>query len=213
MKKRKRTAWSRRIERNILACYYRASVDDRAEGLYWYETAHNDAKTLSERHDVTLEQAVGVIAALSPGRQWGLNLLDEDQLIAAYVAGKRLPGVGSYGRRNIVKARKILDGESPMDVLPVTGPKTRAFYTLILDPTDATTVCVDRHAKAVAVNRLGSDIDGSNVVHVSEYEFYAWHYRAIAERLGLLSHQMQATTWVCWRRLHGNLNQLDLIPF
>jgi len=161
---------------------------------------------------VTLEQAAGVIASLSPGCQWGRNLQDADQLIAAHVAWKRLPNVGSYGRRNIVKARKILDGDSPFDVLPETGPKTRAFYSLIVNPANATTVCIDRHAKAVAVNRVGSGVDRTNVVRASEYEFYAWHYRAIAERLGLLSHQLQAVTWVCWRRLHGNLDQTDL-PF
>src|SRR5678815_583354 len=112
MKRNKWTAKpnSKRMERNILACYHRANAQDRAEGLHWYQTAHNDAAFIAFKHGVTLAQAVGVIACLSPGREWGLNLQDADQLIAAFVAGKRLPNVGSYGRNNINKSRRILQG-------------------------------------------------------------------------------------------------------
>ena len=204
---------SPRLERNILACYHRATPSDREEGLYWYATAHNDAAAIAARHGVTVAQAAGVIACLSPGRTWGLNLQDANDLITAFVAGKRLPMVGSYGRNNVNKARSILQGIDPLHVLRAsTGPKTRAFYMLILDPSDTHTVCVDRHAKAVCLGRVGSDADKSNVVRPNQYAFYARHYQTLALRLGLAAHQVQAICWTTWRRVHGNLNQNSL-PF
>lgn len=205
---------SKRLLRNILACYHRASDTDRREGLYWYETAHSDATALAERYGVTVWQASGVIAALSPSNQWGSNLLDADVLMAAWRAGKALPSVGVYGLRNVLKAGRILNG--PGDGASVllqfnrkTGPKTWAFYQLIAEPLDNDLVCIDRHAKALAVNR---EAQFQDIVRPSEYEHLARHYRHVAGLVGLLPHQVQAVTWVTWRRLDKNLAQQDL-PF
>jgi len=210
----RRARLSKRLLRNILACYHRASDMDRREGLYWYETAHSDAQALADRYGVTVWQAAGVIAALSPGARWGSNLLDADLLMASWRAGKALPAVGVYGARNVAKAGRILHG--PGDGASVllqfnkkTGPKTWVFYQLIAEPLDSSLVCIDRHAKAIAVNRSAAD---SDIVRPSEYEHLADHYRHIAELVGLLPHQVQAITWVTWRRLDKNLAQTDL-PF
>jgi hypothetical protein len=66
--------WSKRIERNLLAVWLRASDTDRSEGLYWYATAQADARAMATRHGVTLETVCRVIAVLSPGRNWGAKL-------------------------------------------------------------------------------------------------------------------------------------------
>lgn len=208
---------SKRILRNILACYHRASDTDRREGLYWYETAHNDAVALAERYGISVYQSAGVISALSPTNGWGSNLLDADILISAWRAGKRLPIVGVYGFNNVAKAGSILNGASDgLSVLSQfnqkTGPKTWAFYQLIAEPLNSDLVCVDRHAKAIALNCLASDIDGSATVRRSEYAYIARHYVEIARLVELLPHQVQAITWITWRRLSGNLEQIDL-PF
>jgi len=202
---------SKRMLRNIENCYHTANTADREEGIYWYQTAHNDALAIARRHNVPVSQAAGVIAALSPGREWGMNLQDADELIRAFVAGQTLPMVGSYGKKNINKARAILRGADPLDVLPLTGPKTRAFYRLILDPADLRTVCVDRHAKAVSLNKLGSDVEHTNAVRHYEYEWYARHYQTMAERYDIAAHQLQAVCWVTWRRLGGDLS--TEVPF
>lgn len=210
-KARKKTNWhkralSQRLIRNILSVFHQASDSDRSEGLYWYQTANRDAQSLAERFQVSLSVAVGVIAALSPGRNWGLNLQDAEKLLHAFTNDLPLPHVGSYGRKNVAKARRIMQGENPFDVLPPTGPKVRAFYSLILDPASNLEVCVDRHALAIAVGRVQPE---SVTVRVFQYGFFAKHYSAAAAILGLLPHQVQAVTWVTWRRLKAQ----DEVPF
>lgn len=203
MKKSK--TWSRRLERNILRVYELANDLDRADGLRWYASAHEQAILTADRNGITLEQSAGVIAAISPGLQWGLNVMQAESLIRAYLAHAELPMVGVYGRKNVDKAIRILEGEAPLEVLPLTGPKVRAFYACILNPQTSTEVCVDRHAKCLALGLRGTRKGAASsnkdaIVQPAQYPYYAWHYRKLAERLGLVPHQLQAITWVAWRR-------------
>ncbi|HEY6019445.1 MAG TPA: hypothetical protein VIY48_05965 [Candidatus Paceibacterota bacterium] len=215
---KKFTRWSRRIERNILAVYARANESDRAEGLFWYSKAHDTARNLAEKHGISVAQAVGVIAAISPGNSWGRNILEADEFIHAYVHGYKLPSVGVYGRRNVAKARRILNGESGESVLHTkTGPKVWAFYSNILNPHISQELTIDRHAKGLAYNfgsqRKGFATDDKlSIVGRVEYRYLVRHYRVIAERLGLVPHQLQAITWVTWKRIEGRMEQSE-IPF
>jgi hypothetical protein len=216
---KKHSRWSRRLERNILAVHTRASEYDRADGLEWYAHAHSEALRIAEVYGLPLAQAAGAIAAISPGKNWGLNVLDAEELIRAFqrgARGRRLPALSPYGGANIRKCERILEGEAPLAVLPETGPKVRAFYLCILAPRTCQEVVIDRHAKGLAVNRpgvKGATEDSAAVVRAgAEYQSLARHYRVIAGRLGLLPHQLQAICWVTWQRLQGNLAQYDL-PF
>ena len=143
--------YSPKIATNLHRCYARASATDRAEGLAWYENAHEVAVQLGARYGVTTRDACGVLAALSPGRQWGMNVQDADTFLDEWshgARGKRLPLVGSYGWRNILKAAKCASGIDPMEVLG--GFKVRAFYACMFNP-QSVDVCIDRHAKSVAL--------------------------------------------------------------
>ena len=217
--RRKRKKWhgySQRIERNILGVYIRASESDRDEGLHWYRNANLTCQAIAARCNVGLDRAVGVVAALSPGREWGLNLLEAEELIKEWTKGRKgrdLPQVGTYGRRNVIKAERILSGDAPLEVLG--GNKVRSFYANILDPLGSSEVTIDRHAKGLAIrsNSLkGATAEEDANVSRAEYPFYARHYVKVADRLGLIPHQLQAICWVTWRRLRGNLAQTDL-PF
>lgn len=213
---KKYRGYSRRIERNILSVYIRANEYDRAEGMHWYGNAYTSARVIAHKHGISVSQSIGVISAMSPGLNWGLNLIQAEELIKAYMSGLRgndLPRLGTYGRRNIVKACRILDGEKPLDVLG--GDKVRSFYQNILSPTGITAVTIDRHAKGLAVRSnsvKGATAETDSIVTPAEYPYYARHYIKLAERLGLIPNQLQAICWVTWRRLKGELNQEDL-PF
>jgi hypothetical protein len=193
--------------RNLDTCYERATEGDRAEGLNWYPSAHAQAVTFADSYGVTVDAACGVIAALSPGRNWDTNLddarifLDEWQRGAR---GNRLPLVGSYGWRNVRKAAAIASGSAPLDILG--GNKVRAFYACMADPSNDCHVCIDRHAKCAAVGRFLGD----TVVSNAEYPILARHYLRAASRNHLLPNQYQAIIWVTWRRLKGVLEQEDL---
>ncbi len=215
-KSKKYRGYSKRIERNILSVYIRANEYDRAEGLHWYSNAQDSAQSIADKLGVSLTQSIGVISAMSPGLNWGLNVLQAEELITAYVKGLRgndLPKLGTYGRRNIVKACRILDGEKPLDVLG--GDKVRSFYQNILDPQGLDSVTIDRHAKGLAIrsnSSRGATAEVDAIVTPAEYPYYRKHYIKLAERLGLVPNQLQAICWVTWRRLKGEINQEDL-PF
>ncbi len=200
MAKRKAKTWSRKFETNILKVYAKATDAEREQGLHWYATAHKDAQAIADKHGVTLVDAAGVIASISPGLEWGLNLIQAEALIGAFVRNEPLPQVGVYGRKNVNKARRILEGENPLQVLPATGPKVRAFFDCILNPETSELITVDRHAKCLAHYQL-SERQKTSIVRPAEYLHLARHYRQLAKRLGLIPHQLQAITWVTWKRL------------
>ncbi len=206
---RRSKRYSQTIQRNLLACYQRASTFDVAQGLVWYSNANQTAQWLAGSYHVSLESACGVLAALSPGNPWDKNITDAEEFIRAYVSGNRgryLPKVGSYGRKNRVKAERILTGKFPLDVLG--GDKVRAFYSNILCPDARGIVTIDRHAKCCAVGvKLA---DKATLVRPAEYRYLTRHFLRCSEIVGVLPTQFQAVVWVTWRRLNGVLDQMDL---
>lgn len=202
MKTNKYSRWSRKLECNILRVYNAASSEEREVGMLWYAVAHDHASAMALRHSVSISVACGTIAAISPGLEWGRNLLEAESLLRAFQAGKRghqLPTVGIYGKRNMAKAIAILQGEAPLSVIPETSPKVRAFYETILSPTDSQAVTVDGHAYCLAYGIR--DGRWKQSFKPNKYAYVAWHYRHLAARLGLLPSQLQAVCWVTWRRI------------
>lgn len=196
----KRKTWSRKFETNILRVYNSARPSEIAEGMVWYSNGHEYALTLAEKYNLTVEQTCGVIAAISPGSAWGVNVLNAEQLCKEFTEGRKLSCVGSYGWRNVYKAKRILNGHDPLDVFPLTSPKVRAFYACLASPKTSQEVCIDRHAKCAAYGVM-ADRDSVSVVRNSEFTALAWHYARLANRHNLLPHQFQAIVWVAWRRI------------
>lgn len=176
---------------NILAVYRNASPAQLAEGLAWYQTAHELAVILADSHDGDVLKAAGVISALSPRVQWTYN---QTLAIKTY-AEKGITG-GALGV-NIRKADAIYNGAPVYNTLK--APKTVAFAQTIADPTDAFAVVIDRHAVSVAIGRCSTDDDTKDLGRRGFYEAYASAYRIAAARVGISPSQMQAVTWVAWR--------------
>lgn len=71
------------ITENLRASLDAATPSERAEGMVWYDNAHETAVGLGERYGVTTEQAAGVLAALSPQADWEtVNIPAADRLLA-----------------------------------------------------------------------------------------------------------------------------------
>ena len=201
---------SRKITNNLLALWESRTETDESEGLLWYARANRRGQELSLRHDVTLSQAVGVIAVLSPGCEWGKNLQYSDELLAAWNSGRRgseLPMVGVYGNRNLDKAKLILAGHSPVEVIPDSSKKVKAFYSCLLQPSDSLAVVIDRHAKCAALNLRSTKSGAASqdvTVRSGEYDYLSRHYVKLADRFGLLPSQFQAALWLIWKKLGEN---------
>lgn len=178
---------------NVLAAVEQATPAQYAEGMAWYQAAHTFAVGLAEEHGLTVEQAAGVIAALSPQLPWDRNLTYAELLVRTGSA----PTLG----RSIRQANAILDGADPLDVLG--GAKTRSFFANIFDPDGSHAVTIDRHALDVALGVKGTDKSRKLIERKGAYELVADAYRNAAERIGVLPNQAQAIAWVAWRNDHA----------
>ena len=190
---------------NIKAIYQLATLTEKQDGITWYPVALDIARTIADEHDLTVPQAIGVIAALSPRNRWERNVQDAVSLTTAFNAGgaeqAMVTKVCTFSS-NKAKAVKILQLVAPtMDqVLEVlSGPKLREFASCIAGLPD---VCIDGHAYCIwAANRTGlKDVPAIGVKLRREIKA---DYQAAADKLGVTPSACQAITWVVWRRIHG----------
>lgn len=185
--------------RNILAVWDRATPESLVEGLAWYETANQFARSLT-RPGLSLVTAAGVIAALSPQKSWAHN---KTLAILATTNGKASKHTSAMCKL----ADEILAGNAPLDVLK--GHKTRDFFRCIYNPYDTDSVCIDRHAVSIGVGKFLGDDAGTkyvNLKRVGEYERVQRAYRRAALHIGnVRPSQVQAVTWVQWRKEHAHL--------
>lgn len=182
----------RELQRNIRRMLKQATPEQWAEGEVWYQDAHTFARGLAERFGITLEQAAGVTAALSPNTFWPTNMDNAVKMCQT----RKAPTFGG----NVAKARAILDGADPLDVLG--GPKTRAFYANIVAPDDMDgPATIDRHACDLACGLRRAGTYRRELRAVNGYQQLAAAFVAVARRMGLAACVVQAIAWVVWRDL------------
>lgn len=198
--------------RHILAMLTMASQADIEQGKEWYDRAHRLGVRLMNAYGLSLGQCVGVISALSPNNKWERNCADAESMIKAYAHGADPMSVKVCTfNANKKKAAQIieLDMESAdPEAIPqiLSGRKVVAFYKSIMGHNDA--VCVDGHAYAIWL--------GERVPITQTPSIGVNLYAAIARSYVLASHrateicgerltpaQVQAVTWVTYRRLLG----------
>jgi len=206
---------ARAVTRNISGMLQLASQADILAGVDWYDRAHKLAVRLIHAYDgLTLGQAVGVIAVLSPNNKWARNCTDAEAMIKAWhMGGDPLTVKVCTFNPNKAKAAAILalsdaETQGADDVIAkiLKGRKVTAFYRSILGDPDA--VCVDGHAYAVWIGeRIPTTQTPS--IGVKLYADIARAYQLVAKRsyelcgTTLTPTQVQATTWVTYRRLLG----------
>lgn len=191
--------------RNIKAIFELAGAAEIADGNAWYGVAKSIAIVLADQYGVTTAQAVGVLAALSPRNKWSRNVVDAEALISAYVAAgseqARLTKCCTFSA-NKEKAIKIL--ESGAETIPtileiLSGPKLREFASCIAGLPDC---CIDGHAWCIWQGSRVTLADVPSIGVRLRKEIKADYAQAAAD-LGLSSSELQAITWVTWRRIHG----------
>jgi hypothetical protein len=213
------------LTRNITATFRAASPEDRVNGRDWYQRARTLAEYLASTYEPAdgedswapgaVERAAGVIAALSPRLAWRKNV---EYAKMAYRLFYSTPGVKHplqsqavflqsipTLKANALKAFRILSGEESDDVLG--GPKVRAFYFTIVNPSDPRAVVVDRHAVDVAFGEVLDDARrGVALGRKGAYDSVSALYRRAAVVISRETGQewtpaeIQATTWTYWRR-------------
>ena len=188
--------YSRTVIKNNILKVYKVSAD--YERNDWYREAHNFGVEVSsfmksfKNIDVSVNQVLGVVSALSPLKEWSKN----KEIAMDFI----LTGDCGHMGANKRKARQILDcNGSDDEILKIlSGPKTSRFYMNMMYP-DGTGVTVDRHAIAIAIGRTATDKEQS--LTPKAYEFIEKCYIMTAETLGLDPLHLQSITWQTWKRI------------
>lgn len=188
---------------NILAIYRLANPDEVKHGMTWYHQARCECQKIADQQKMPLHIVVGVVAALSPNNKWDRNITNAADLIAAYMAGDHMESVkvSTYHKMK-EKAWGILEmmpDQHETKVL-LNGQKIVSFYGNIMGDDGCT---IDGHARNIAYGeRVGLTDDKTNIGK-KEYAVLQDMYRQAASQCDIKAYEMQAITWVAWRRIHG----------
>ena len=194
-----------KIKNNIMKTYL---LRIEKENNHWYLEANKWAVEVSEfllsftGQNVSVQQVLGVVSALSPMQEWNKNKEIAIQLI--------MTGDCGYMERGKQKARDILSIPKMSGIQPVfafdneiksilNGEKTKTFYENMVYPTRSGGVTVDRHAISIAIGHIADDKEQS--ISGAVYTFIENCYIMTAETLGLAPLHLQSITWQTWKRI------------
>lgn len=199
---------------SIIATYFQSNTLDRQTGAQWYHNAYMVCVTLGEKYGFCPNTVAGVIAALSPNNKWDRNVEDAETMLRAYCYDLPWDSVKvcSYSA-NKDKAISIIELMLDSDDLitkVLRGNKTIAFYHCIAKDGNSDTPCIDGHAYNVW---NGSVTNLKEVPAMSDKTFSMIQdaYRDAAKLISSVTEkyhsaaQIQAITWVAYRRIHKNL--------
>ena len=196
--------------RNILATFYAATPVDIQEGTVWYTNAHAICVALSDKYNLPLSTVVGVVSALSPNNKWDRNILDAENIIRAYVGEYDYPKVCTF-TGNKDKAITILECEidSSDNICAILkGNKTIAFFRGIYTNGQCDEITVDGHAFNIW-RGMYTSLNEVPAISNKLYKAVSDAYKEAAETINeqtksdWSASQIQAITWVCWRRQNG----------
>ena len=194
--------------KNIINVYNQSSDEDIQQGHLWYKDANKIAEHLAIDYRMDISVTCAVIAVLSPRLRWEQNIFDAEALIDAFYHGgyaRAIKTKSSAFKANKMKAIDIMLGEYDLESFykveeRKSGLKVASFANCIRYPDDSNCVCIDVHATSIWV---GERITKQNVYNITpkRYAVMSEDYRTAAQKLQMAPMDLQAITWVTWRRL------------
>jgi hypothetical protein len=202
---------------NVLRIFREGTAEDVTTGRAWYQRAHDACQEVAQQYGTDVETVAAVYAVISPSMQWARNdflareafrLADEGASFDDIV-----DGLGMM-KSNARKAAAIVLGADPLSV--VSGPKVVPFWHRIVDAANGATgvgsVVVDRHAFDIAVGMVTDQRQrtlflgrkGGHHTVAMCYMRAASVLRRTGECPDITPAELQAVTWVVWRREHAH---------
>lgn len=169
----------------------------------WYDEAQDEARQIAERLDMPVYIVVGVMAALSPNNKWERNIVNAYELCKAFQDGQGMDSVkvSTYHKMK-EKAWGILTefGDYDRVIEQLKGQKIVAFFRNIMGEDDIT---IDGHARNIYYNEKVGLTDAKTSIGKKEYAKLQEEYLTVAKEFDMLGRQMQAITWVAWKKKHN----------
>jgi len=189
--------------KNIIAIYKLAKPSEIKHGLTWYVNANSDCKEIAEKLELPLHIVIGVVSALSPNNKWERNIINAEDLCTAFINGQDMDSikVSTYHKMK-EKAWSILQSmpsyEETIEIL--NGKKIVSFFRNISG--DETDITIDGHARNIYYNdKQGLTTPNTNIKK-NEYKDIQKAYARASKKLGIKAYELQAITWLAWRRIH-----------
>jgi len=189
--------------KNIIAIYKLAKPSEIKHGLTWYVNANSDCKEIAEKLELPLHIVIGVVSALSPNNKWERNIINAEDLCTAFINGQDMDSirVSTYHKMK-EKAWSILETMPTYDetIEILNGKKIVSFFRNISG--DETDITIDGHARNIYYNdKQGLTTPNTNIKK-NEYKDIQKAYLRASKKLGIKAYELQAITWVAWRRIH-----------
>lgn len=179
-------------KRNIRDILHMATPEELEDGKNWYSDAYQTAWALADLRNAETTQVIQVMGLLSVGVDWDRTIVLTIDMLADNDCKH------PYGRQ-IESARKVLAGGCWTDISG-HGPKVDAFVDAIEGYDNS--VVIDRHSYAILVGRPTTERERRKLQNRKYSLECANMYREVAAELDMPACQLQATTWLTWRRLH-----------
>lgn len=193
---------------NIIKIYKLATPEEKRDGIVWYANAYSDCNRIALDLSVPVHIVTGVVAALSPNNKWDRNVTNARELIQAFVNGDDMDTikVSTYHTMKR-KAWTILEDMPDHEgvIVLLNGQKIVSFYRNIMGDDTCT---VDGHAKNIYYGERHGLSDDRTNVGKKEYKTISDAYVKAGKRVrvngrSLKAFEIQAITWVVWRRIHN----------
>ena len=189
---------------NINKVFKKATQAEIDHGLTWYQDAQDACQDMADTYELPLAIVVGVVAALSPTNRWERNLIDADNMLQTFTSGGYVENTSPCTYKTMRdKAWLILSNGVAQDVDAIAktlnGPKITDFFLCIMGQD----VCViDGHAWCIANADRRTMQEVPSIGKKLRKELQAAYSKA-GKRHGMTAFQMQAATWVSWKRIHN----------
>lgn len=184
--------------KNLVDLYNRATPEQVKDGRSWYRNLRTWCQEVADLTDLSLQQVVGITAALSP-----LTPVSEN-LKLAFECAADLP---TRGHPFYAKALAFRDQDAPLDILGKR--KTRAFAESILTAGQSSRVCFDSWAYRAMTGDIVKASNGRHKHDDAAYKRYAANdkgyaravatYNEAADIVGAWPGNFQAITWCAIR--------------
>lgn len=192
-----------RAIRNVKHVLANASPVEISEGRVAYYRYREVCKRVADRYGYPLHKVVACFAALSPNLDYFGNVRSLLSVVDGHARNIPVNRITTSGYNHCRdRAYSYLSDVSFEDT--VKGLKIRNFYHNILYPLSAEYVTIDGHAINICLAKKRLLKEAS--ISKTGYEEAANVYKRVATFVHLLPHQVQAITWLAWRRMHGIQN-------
>ena len=184
----------------LIDAFWTLDPADVSAGVEWYATAHSIAESMAICYGVTVDQAAGVIAALSPQQGWAHNVKSAERFLADNT-------VSVHTKANMVKCQRIVKAASRDEILAILHADKTSNFFLSIATCGEFGVTIDRHAIDIALGVRHTEASRPNIGK-RLYRDAADAYVRAADALGaagvhISPAELQSVLWDVHTKRHG----------